>query len=314
MRRRRSCAPRDRGDRGSIAIIVAVAFVPLAMALAVVADGGRVWMEKQELQNQVEAAALAAAQSYAVDGTSCSPAALALVRGDATCSRVPTSNGSVTTVSSSDDVSLFFAQLFGRSSAGVEASASVRIGPVESVTGLRPLAMCIGNEALVEWLASGKTSTEVYTIGVAATTPECGGKVPGNWGVLDFDGGSNSNRDTREWIANGYPGSVSVGETFDGDPGVPSTSMRLGDLVGQSVVLPVFENPRLEGSNATYDVVGFVKVRLVGVTLSGSANKRNIKVVFENTSMRGSVGGIDAPNFGVSSWSVCSFDGKGVCS
>lgn len=271
-------------------------------------------MERQKLQNEVEASALAVAQAQALGGPSCSPAALALVSGDATCSRIATSNGSVTTVSSSDDVSLFFSQLFGRDSAGVDASASVRIGPAGSVTGLRPLAMCIGNAALVEWLASGKTSTQVYTIGVAATTPECGGEVPGNWGVLDFDGGSNSNSDTKKWIADGYPGSVSADETFGGNPGVPSTAMRLGDLVGQSVVLPVFGNARKQGSNAQYDVAGFVKVRLVDVTLSGSENKRNIKVVFENTSVRGSVGGIDAPNFGVSAWSICSFDGKGVCS
>jgi Flp pilus assembly protein TadG len=314
MRRRRSCAHRDRDDRGSIAVIVAAAFVPLTMALAVVADGGRVWMEKQDLQNQVEASALAAAQSYAVDGTSCASTALALVSGETSCSTAATSNGAVTSVASSDDVALYFAQLFGRDSASVEASASVRIGPAAGASGLRPVAMCIGNSALADWLASGRTSTETYTIGIDSTSSECGSDVSGNWGVLDFDGGANSMSDAQDWIATGYGGTVSVGETLDGDPGIPSPALNLDELVGEIVTLPVFENPRLVGSNATYDIAGFVRVRIVEVNLTGSASNRNVRVTFEPGAVNGSVGGIDAPDFGVTAWSVCSFDGKGVCS
>jgi len=314
MRHRRSSARPEPLDRGSIAVIVAAAFVPLTMSLAVVTDGGRVWMEKQRLQNEVEASALASAQSHATGGSPCSSTALALVSSEATCSTTPTSNGLVTTIATSDDVSLHFAQLIGRDSAGVAASASVRVGPVGAVTGLRPVAMCVDNPALVDWLGSGRESVAQYTIDIDATTVGCGSEVAGNWGVLDFDGGSNSMSDAQNWIQTGYPGSVSVGETYDGDPGIPSPALQLDSLVGQSVILPVFENPRLEGSNAMYDVVGFVMVRIVEVNLSGSARNRNLKVVFERSSVSGSVGDAGAPDFGVSAWSVCSLDGKGVCS
>jgi Flp pilus assembly protein TadG len=295
-------------------VIVAAAFVPLTMALAVVADGGRVWMEKQKLQNEVEASALAVAQSQALGGASCSAAALALVDGTPTCSTSTTANGAVATVAASELVALTFAQLFGRDSAGIDASASVRIGPAAGVSGLRPVAMCIGNSALADWLASGRTSTTTYTIGVESTSSECGSDVSGNWGVIDFDGGANSMSDAQDWIANGYGGTVSVGETLDGDPGIPSPALNLDDLVGEIVTLPVFENPRLVGSNATYDIAGFVRVRIVEVNLTGSASNRNVKVMFEPGAVNGSVGGIDAPDFGVTAWSVCSFDGKGVCS
>lgn len=321
MRRRRSSVRRDAGsigrdsaDRGSIAVIVAAAFVPLTMAVAVVADGGRVWMEKQKLQNEVEASALAVAQAHALGGTSCAASALSLVDGSPTCSVSTTANGAVATVAAAESVALAFAQLFGRDSAGIDASASVRIGPAGSVTGLRPVAMCIDSEGLVDWLASGKTSTAVYTVGIDATSAECGSDVAGNWGVLDFDGGANSMSDAQSWIVNGYGESVSVGESLDGDPGIPSPALNLDELVGQSVDLPVFEKPRLEGSNAMYDVAGFVRVRIVEVNLTGSASNRNVKVVFEHGSVSGSVGGADAPDFGLTAWSVCSFDGKGVCS
>lgn len=321
MRLRRSSAHRDPDqvgrdatDRGSIALIVAAAFVPLTMALAVVADGGRVWMEKQSLQNEVEASALAVAQAHALGGSSCAASALALVDGSPICSVSSTNNGAVATVAASKSVALTFAQLFGRDSAGIDTSASVRIGPAASASGVRPMAMCIGNSALVDWLASGKTSSDVYTISIESTSPECGTDVSGNWGVIDFDGGSNSMRDAQDWIAEGYGGTVSVGQTLDGDPGIPTPALNLDDQVGQSVVLPIFTNPRLVGSNATYDIVGFVKVRIVEVNLSGSASRRNVKVVFEHGSVSGSVGSVDSPDFGLRSWSVCSFDGKGVCS
>lgn len=318
MRRRRSSVRRERRDdtrdRGSIAVIVAASFLPLSMAVAVVADGGRVWMEKQKLQNSVEASALAVARGHALSGVSCSSTALALVDGTPTCSTSTSANGTVATVAASESVALTFAQLFGRESAGIDASASVRIGPAGAVSGLRPVAMCIANTGLADWLASGRTSTATYTIGIDSTSPECGSDVSGNWGVIDFDGGANSMSDAQDWIAVGYDGSVSVGESLDGDPGIPSPALNLDELVGQSVILPVFENPRLEGSNATYDIAGFVKVRIVEVNLTGSASARNVKVVFEEGAVSGTVAGSDAPDFGLVSWSVCSFDGKGDCS
>ncbi len=311
MRPRRSSVSRDRG---SVAVIVAAAFLPLSMGLAVVADGGRVWMEKQRLQNEVEASALAVAQARVVGATSCASTALELVDAEASCSVTSTANGAVATVAASDAVELRFAQLFGRDSAGIEASASVRIGPATAVSGLRPVAICAANPGVTAWLDSDMTSSTTYRIGVDSQDPGCGSDVSGNWAVLDFDGGANSMSDAQSWISTGYPSSVSTGETIDGDPGIPSPALDLDELVGQSIVLPVFENPRLDGSNALYDVVGFVQVRIVAVRLSGSASGRYVDVVFETGSVRGTAGGVDAPNFGVSTWSVCSFDGKGACS
>lgn len=271
-------------------------------------------MEKQKLQNDVEASALAVAQASALGGVNCSSSALSLVSADVSCSTTNTANGSVATVEASDDVSLYFAQLFGRQSAGIAASASVRLGPTARASGLRPTAVCVANDSLADWLASGMTSTATYTIGIDATSEECGTDVSGNWGVLDFDGGSNSMSDAQNWIVNGYPGTVAVGDSLEGDPGIPSPALDLDEVVGESVLLPVFANPRLEGANATYDVVGFVKVRIVEANLTGSASNRNVKVVFEQGTVRGTPGDGTAENFGVSSWAVCSFDGRGVCS
>lgn len=318
MRRRRLFAFHDDHDRGSIAVMVAASFLPLSMATAVVADGGRVWVEKQALQSEVEASALSAAQIWAQSGASCDENSLNLVKSvsasDVACSVTSLSNGAIASVSASGNVDLQFAQLFGRSSAGIAASTSVRIGPVARVSGLRPVAMCAENPGLAQWLSTGKSSTATYTINVSSSNAQCGTSVPGNWAILDFDGGSNSMSDAQKWITNGYSGEISAGQTIDGDPGIPTPALRLDDQVGNTISLPVFTNPRLEGSNAMYDVVGFVRVRVVEVNLSGSASQRNVKVVFERGVVRGVPGGSGAPDFGVSAWAVCSFDGKGICS
>ena len=321
MRRRSSSVHRDAAcadDRGSIAVIVVAAFIPLTMVFAVVADGGRVWMEKQVLQDRVEASALATAQSWSRDRVECPRNATDMASTDPNasvlCSVDSVASGDVATVSVRGSVALQFARVLGRASAQISSSASVRIGSAAEMTGLRPIAMCATNPALTSWLGSGKLSTSTYTIPIESSTPSCGSDVSGNWGVIDFDGGSNSISDAQGWIENGYDGAVSVGSSMAGDPGIPSPALTLDTLVGRSVTLPVFENPRLVGSRAMYDVVGFVRVRLVSVRLSGSTTNRHVQVVFERGLASGGPTSPGSPNFGVSAWAVCSLDGKGTCS
>lgn len=307
-------------DRGSVALIVAFAFVPMSAMFATVADGGLVWWRKQELQNGVEAAAIAAADRHAHGLDACHQSALALVALDADqavnvdCSVNGSSTDGVVTVTGQADVSLNFARMIGRDSAGIDSSASVRVGAVSSASGLRPLAMCVGNPALATWLAGGMTSNADFRIDINASTPACGGSVPGNWAVIDFDGGANSMSAAQSWIQGGYPGSVSVGQTLDGDPGIPSPALQVDSVIGQSFSVPVFANPRLSGSNSLYDIVGFVRVNLVSATLSGSASQRHLVVRFMKYVATGTAGPSTQPSFGSTSYSICSFDSQGDCS
>ena len=117
---------------------MAFAFVPMSAMFATVADGGLVWWRKQELQNGVEAAAIAVADRYVHGLGTCQPSSLALVvlDGDQVatvdCSATGSSTNGVVTVTGRAEVPLNFAQLIGRDSAGIETSASVRIGAVSS--------------------------------------------------------------------------------------------------------------------------------------------------------------------------------------
>lgn len=307
-------------DRGSVAVIVAFAFVPMSAMLATVADGGLVWWRRQELQNGVEAAVMEAADRHVHGLDACHQSTLALVSVDGVepsgveCSVAGSATNGVVTVTGQADVALNFAQVIGRDSATIESSASVRIGAATAASGLRPLAMCVGNPALTTWLAGGMTSTDSFRIDINASTPACGGSVPGNWAVIDFDGGANSMSAAQNWIQNGYSGSVSVGQTLDGDPGIPSPALQVNTVVGDTFSVPVFANPRLSGSNSLYDIVGFVRLTLVSATLSGSASQRHLVVRFTTYVSAGSAGPSSQPSFGSTAYSICSFDSQGDCS
>ena len=309
-------------DRGAIAIFTALAFIPITLALAVVADSGRAWVARHSLQNGVEVAAGAAAQTWLTGGTSCASSALALATADGattssiSCSVTGTRTSGTVKVIATSRVPLLFSSLLGRKEATVSAATTAIIGPASKAIGVSPLALCAGNPAIAAWIASGMTSTVTSTITFETATPVCGGTTPGNWGILDFNGGSNSTSDFVNWVVNGYPTALSVGDVVAGDPGAPATSAGISSVVGTSFIIPLFSGPTGTGSGAQYPIVGFAKVFLVSAKLTGTSKTRSLTIRFERGITSGSVTqlGGGGTNYGVSSWSICSYDSKGKCS
>lgn len=307
-------------QHGSISVIVAVALIPVLVMFAAVVDVARVWTDRVTLQNGVEAAAVAVASSWTSGLQECRASDLTLVsRNGATpqsvnCSVTGTSGRGVVRVSASGDVNLMFASLIGRNSAGINASTGVLVGPASSAFGLRPFALCDNHPAVLAWLGSNFTSTTTETVTFESNGTACGGPAPGNWGVLDFNGGSNSTSETERWVSNGFDDEVTVGDVIPGNPGAPSSSLKVSGIVGKRVVVPLFGSVTLQGSHAMYTITGFAEVYVVGITLNGPSNKRAIMLRFERGSMRGTVGSVFATNFGLSSWQICSYDSHGACS
>ena len=310
----------NSSNRGSIAIIAALSFIPMTLILAVVIDAGRSWVVRERLQNGIEAGAVAAAQRWMTAGTSCRPDALGLVSANGavpinmTCTSTGTNRRGLVSVSAEEDVEPIFSGLLGRSSVTINSSTTVRIGTSSSVSGLRPIALCADNPDIRSWIASGMRPGTTVKVLFNAPSVTCGGNVSGNWGVLDFNGGSSSNNETKEWVEDGYDELVSVGDIVYGTSGVPSTSIRLDMTIGQSIMFPIFSNPIGGGSNARYTIVGFARAKVIAVQLTGANAQRGISLQFEQGSMSGSTGGSSSTDFGLTSWSVCSFDSTGDCS
>lgn len=296
--------------------LTALSLLPIIAVLAVGVDGGRVFVENQRVKTASEAAAMAAAGEWVTTGVPCAASALQYVARNADSSAISNcgSTGSrysgVVTVAVSKDVSALFGSIIGRESSTVESSASVRVAPVGGMTGLRPTALCENSAALVAWRASGFSTTQIFTVDFNNT---CAG-VPGNWGVLDFDGGANRTPDLQEWINHGYPGKVSVGQEFNGDPGIPSPALGVDTIVGETITVPVFDNVRLQGSTSVFRVASFVTMDVISEKLNGTASARNIGVRFRSRAIAGASPDPTAPNNGVVTWSPCQLDGNGACS
>jgi Putative Flp pilus-assembly TadE/G-like len=320
VRDSKSARSRGCGDRGSISMIFAAALLPMCLMMAIVIDGGRVWLDRSRLQNGVEAGALASARAWNLGGSSCAPSNLTIVTADGasptslSCAVTGSRTNGTVTVTGADASPLHFANLLGRSSSKISASTTVVIGSVGGMARLWPFALCRDNPAVSTWVNSGMTSTNITTITFEDSNVKCAGSVSGNWSTLDYNGGANSTVEINDWILNGYTGTVQVGDVIQGAPGAPSATLNVAPMIGKSVLMPLYTNPRMQGANAVYTVAGFAQVKVVAASFSGANAKRSLTIQFQKGSVTGSSVSFTAPNFGLSAIAICSHDNKGVCS
>jgi Flp pilus assembly protein TadG len=317
MSRLKACIRRH--DRGAVTAMTGLALVPLLMVSAIVIDGGRVYVNRQRAQTAAEAAALAGATSWARGDAPCGPFVTAMVESnaggtsavDCSVSRAPV--GGRIDVLVNLPVPTFFSGLLARDSTTVTGQASVRLGGALAVRGLRPMALCIGSPPVSEWIASGYTDTSVKRIPLESTGAGCAGDVTGNWAMLDFNGGSNSTSEGREWIANGYPGAIQVPSTISGEPGIASQAYDFSSVIGKTVVVPLYDRAYSGGSNAQFDLVSFAVIRIVDAKFSGAGSSRYVDLSFQRAPVVGTCCVSEQLNVGALVPQVCSLDGKGVC-
>jgi len=297
----------NRDERGAVAVIVAICLVVIFGFAAYAVDAGRAWTSRRHLVTAADAGALAGAKGYAEGTNGCTSAGASVTANHdtakmTTCNpkAVDTTHGYVT-VQAEATLDYVFAPIFGQKSKDVTATTTARWGIPRSVAGLRPFGLCIeANQQLKDWLAHPVGTSPVDRIPFGKDQPSACGSAPGNWGVVDFDGGANSNNDTKTWTLSGYPGSVSVGDTVSGDTGAFSNSLDAGlsylQASGGTFALPVFDTIAQPGANAKMHIVAFVLVKLVGYRVTGNQAARYLDVIFTNSIVSGSccaVGGID---------------------
>lgn len=119
--------------------------------------------------------------------------------------------------------------------------------------------------------------------------PDASNDGAGNWGLLDFDGGANSNQDVVDWIENGYSSEVGAG-TMQGSPGALSGvhAAALNSLVAsrETIALPLYSGVSQTGSSTILDIVAFVNVILTDFKVTGPSSGRYLEFMlvssFEN--------------------------------
>jgi hypothetical protein len=319
MRVTPSQATSPASDRG-VASVVFVLFLSAALGLAaLVVDVGNAWQERRQLVTATDAASLAAVQDYVHSDPGCTlsaPGSVAANNPAATmtsCVHVPPTAGAPgrVTVEAEVVVDFFFAGVFGVNSKTVSSSTTASYDPANSVTGeLRPFGLCldiVGDLAGIPPFGRHK----IY-YGKDDQPDTCGGEdVPGNWGILDFDGGANQQTDIKEWTLNGYSGTVTIGDIIEGDTGAFSNSLNseLDFLMTlENFPLPIFSVATDNGANAEFEIVNFVVARLHGYKTTGPQDERYFDIEFFGEVVQGTGGG-PATGFGAYVIRICAVDG-----
>ncbi len=285
----------NRDERGAVAIFVAICAVMIFGFAAYAVDSGHLWQARRGLVTAADAAALASASDYAVGKPGCSTAAGPFVVSNnsraslKSCSPSISTTAGHVTVGAERKVDFSFAGIFGTTSKQIRAATTAEWGLPSGAANLRPFGLCLtANPLLTTWLnlPVGPTADSVpirITYGKSQPTA-CGGNVPGNWGVMDFDGGSNSNNDIKTWTRYGYPGVVSVNQNVAGDTGAFSNSLdsELAYLrtTGEAFALPIFDSATGNGSNAQFRIVAFALVKLMGYSTTGAQAQRYMDLAF----------------------------------
>jgi Flp pilus assembly protein TadG len=269
---------RLRNERGAVSTVVALLMVPLLGFAAISIDVANLYLQKVQMHNVADAAALAVAQDCASGscGNSSGTAqtlAAANLRPGRTAQTVVTldaSSGTVKVVASTT-TSYVFAPVLGRRTGQVSATAKVTYGGPVAGRAVLPLAF-----SWCEWkyqtggaLPSGTTQRTIYLSKTAGAT-DCTGPsnniVPGGFGWLTVNSGSCGTTTTI--------GNIIVSDPGNSVPNGCSTS-SFSSLVGSTVLLPVFDQSWGSGSGATYQVYGYAAFRLTGYSFGGQYKSGN---------------------------------------
>lgn len=290
-------------EHGAVAVFVAIVAVLMFAGAAYAVDAGNAWQTRRHVVTGADAAALAAAAQYAVGEDGCSDAApeyLAANVDDAeleSCvvNGAGSDRGNVT-VRGHATADFTFAGVVGIDDREISAATTAQWGRPTGIRGLRPFGLCLdADTALAAWLnlPDGPTGpSDPITIEYGKEQPDACGDAPGNWGILDFNGGSNSNAEHKDWVLNGYPGLVSISPpTIEGDTGAfsNSTDSQLTTLKdsGGWFAIPIFDYVEDPGANAQFNIVAFVGVKLVDFKTTGDQAARYLTLEFDRVVLEG---------------------------
>lgn len=320
---------RDGPDSGAVAVIVAIMGVFLTGILAFSVDLGNAYSTQRRLSTAADGAALAAAQelsnSNACVNSSVSDAnrsAAKVVAEDYSSNRnapgsalqggssgfsiscVGSGNDGYVTVGNSQQVDYVFGNLFGVANSNPTGRATARYGRARSVTGLRPFGLCASDTDVKALIKTGVdfpvdndmsfASRPTVRVTSDKVNGACG-RSNGNWGVMDFNGGSNPTGETIDWIRNGYAGEIDLAKvaTIPGNPGAPSggsLESAMTDTVGKIITLPIYDSVTANGNNSAFHITGFVSAQLCGWKFGNKSSSSDCK-----TSL--TYGGASLPDF-----------------
>lgn len=262
-----------RQERGSVAVLAAIAMTALLSVTALVADVGLLYLNRTQLVSVADASALAGALDLPGDTVAARASALQFAaangkNGDNFDVGFTNSNRTIT-VQAVRNVNMIFAKIFGLTNVEVKAAAAAAVQPISAVNKVVPFG--------IVW--SDFQYGQSYDLKEGA-----GSGYNGNYGALALGGsGANIYLDN---IVNSYNGRLRIGQRVPTETGNMSGPTAKGvrerirnhenetyDTADKNserlVVVPVIDSLEVNGSGEV-TVVGFAMFFLEGVGGNGS--------------------------------------------
>ena len=268
-------------EGGQVLALSVLALTVLIGMSALVLDVGSWLRVQRKLQATADAAALAGAQLLPDDPGAATQTALTYANrnsegaGQATITLGSdlVANDQIT-VEENGEAPGFFSRVFHISSVHVGARATARsrnvaaaryVAPI-AVSELHPMLQCTPSPCFGQ-------PTQIELADLKAPDSST---AAGNFGLLDLDGTANGGAGTTEvanWLRNGYNGTLGVG-TYEGAPGAKFNAApfdsALNARVGTELMFPVYRTIAGSGSNAAFQVIGWVGFKLTSWSTGGN--------------------------------------------
>jgi hypothetical protein len=268
-----------RSERGQSAVLAVLFMTVLLGMTALVLDVGSWYRADRRLQAIADAAALAGAQLLPEDPGWAREVALeyaaknggGVTDGDIAIRTTVVSNDTIA-VSAGNDAPGFFSRIFGIVSVQVAAEAEARSANARRARWVAPIAISEHHPLLN--CVPDPCFEQSTTLPLARPHDPEGPDAPGSFGLVQLEAGSNSSPILASWLRDGYGGTLgpgpylaATGAKFNSSEFRDAMNARLGD----EILFPVFRSLTGTGSNAVYDIIGWVAFVPESFTTSGSA-------------------------------------------
>ncbi len=278
-----------RSDRGQATVLTVIFLIVLLGAAALVLDVGSWFREQRGTQSTADAAALAAAQ--ALPDSTGDAGILAdeyLTKNGGGAAVVGFSSGPVAndtvTVEVEREAPGIFAKIFGIESVTVGAKATARSGGLDAARWVAPIAVNLKHEKLQCGGPPSKPTPcfgDLTEIELENLHKPGSGDAAGAFGLINLDqsdSGSVGGSTLGDWIMRGFDAYLEPGRYTS----VPSAKFNDSHVRGalaaridgdRELLFPIYKTISGSGSNAIYDVVGWVGFTVTKYQASGSTGK-----------------------------------------
>jgi hypothetical protein len=175
----------------------------------------------------------------------------------------------------------FLAKVFGIDSITVAAHATARTDNVSSVTGVAPITVHYKHPLLGCSNGANPTCNPTFntptTLNLEDIHKPGSGNGSGAFGLINLNQGDDTGTADAgllaEWLLNGYDGSLNLGQYYSAPSANFNNSQFTGSMttmLGQELLFPVYRLLTGPGSNAKYDIIGWVGFKVTSFDPNGT--------------------------------------------